>query len=195
MFRLMITAASKALVATLALSLGLQATSLATARADEREGPTAAMAKTAADKPKLPLSKVNRGALGYWKHIDEDTGKTQSIFKIWMHKGKLVGKIVKAFPKDGKPAQKICSECEGRRHNRPIEGMTFFWGFKPDEDEKRKWVDGKILNPEDGEVYNAEAELSADGKRLEVFGYVRVLIKIGGTSVWQRPTAKELAGL
>jgi hypothetical protein len=44
-------------------------------------------------------------------------------------------------------------------------------------------------------VYDAEAELAADGKSLKVFGYIRVIVKIGGSSVWKRPTAAELEGL
>jgi uncharacterized protein (DUF2147 family) len=137
----------------------------------------------------------NKSVLGYWKHIDEDTGKTQSIFKLFEYQGKLVGRIVKVFPKPGKKAQSVCSECTGRQHNKPVVGLIFFWDFVPDEDGKGKWVKGQILNPDDGKTYNAEAELSEDGKRLKVFGYIRVLFKIGGSSVWQRPTPDELQGI
>jgi hypothetical protein len=44
-------------------------------------------------------------------------------------------------------------------------------------------------------VYDAEAELSADGKSLKVYGYIRIIVKIGGSSVWKRPTAAEIAGI
>ena len=73
--------------------------------------------------------------------------------------------------------------------------MVFFWNFTRDAENPNKWLDGKVLNPEDGKTYNAEAELSDDGKTLAVFGYIRLLIKLGGTSKWQRPTAEELRGL
>jgi uncharacterized protein (DUF2147 family) len=140
-------------------------------------------------------SAEDKGVYGYWKHIDEDTGKTQSIFKLWEYQGKLVGRIVKTFGKKGAKPQTVCSECSGSQKDKPIVGLIFFWSFVKDEENPNKWVDGKILNPEDGNVYNAEAELSPDGKTLKVFGYIRLLIKLGGSSVWQRPTAEELQGI
>ena len=137
----------------------------------------------------------DKSVVGYWKHINEDTGQTQSIFQLFEHKGKLVGRIEKVFPMPGKKAQTICSECSGAQKNKPVVGLIFFWNFVRDEATSGKWVDGKILNPDDGKTYSAEAELSEDGKALKVFGYIRVLIKIGGSAVWQRPTAAELQGL
>ena len=142
-----------------------------------------------------PASADEKTVFGYWKHIDDDSGKTQSIFKIFENKGKLMGRIEKTFSTPKKPAQKICSECTGSQKNKPIVGLIFFWDFVRDTDEPNKWVDGKILNPEDGKVYDAEAELSADGKSLKVYGYIRIIVKIGGSSVWKRPTAAEIAGI
>lgn len=153
-----------------------------------------AVADKAPDKTQNAAGGKN-SVLGYWKHVDDDTGKTQSIFRLFEYKGKLVGRIEKTFPIPGKKAQKICDECPGAQKNKPVVGLIFFWNFVPDEDDAGKWVDGKILNPEDGNTYNAEAELSKDGKTLKVFGYVRILFKIGGSSVWQRPTPAELKGL
>lgn len=140
-------------------------------------------------------SKSEQSVYGYWKSVDKETGKTQSIFKLYEDKGKLVGKIVKIFPKAGEKHNPICSECEGPRKNQPKEGIVFFWNFVPSKDKTRKWIDGKILNPDDGKVYGSEATLSEDGTKLSVYGYIRILIKIGGTNVWTRPTAAELAGV
>lgn len=133
-----------------------------------------------------------KGVVGYWKHTDEDTGKTRSIFQVWESKGKLLGRIVKTFPKPGGKPQTVCDECSGWQKNKPVVGLIFFWNFVPDEDNPKKWVDGRILNPEDGNTYNAEAELSPDGSTLKVFGFIRVLVKLGGTSEWKRPTPDEL---
>lgn len=135
----------------------------------------------------------DKGVFGYWKVIDEDTGKTQSVIRIWEDKGKLVGRIVKVFIKrgGGKP-QPTCTECSGSLHNKPIDGMVFIWNFVRDEGSERKWVEGKVLNPEDGNTYNCELELSKDGKTLSMYGFIRVLVKIGGTSTWVRPTPEEI---
>jgi uncharacterized protein (DUF2147 family) len=137
----------------------------------------------------------DKGVYGYWKHVDEDTGRTTSIFKLFEYQGKLVGKILKTFPKPGVKAQTVCTECSGSLKDKPIAGMVFFWNFVRDDENPNKWVDGKVLNPEDGKTYNAEAELSDGGKTLAVFGYIRLLVKVGGTSKWQRPTPEELQRL
>lgn len=142
--------------------------------------------------PRTHAASANDGVYGYWKKVDEDTGKTLSIFKLWKHDGKLVGRIVKTFPKAGEKAQTTCDECSGKQKGKPIIGLVFLWGFERDEDNARKWVDGTVLNPSDGETYNCEVELSEDGKKLAVFGYVRLLFKVGGTDVWSRPSAAEL---
>jgi uncharacterized protein (DUF2147 family) len=137
----------------------------------------------------------NNGVFGYWKNVHEKSGKTQSIFRVWEDKGKLVGKILKTFDVPGEPAQDKCTECAGSQKDKPVQGLIFFWGFERDKDNPRKWVDGKILNPRDGKTYNCEAELSEDGKTLNVYGYIRVIVKLGGTSVWQRPSGDELRGI
>lgn len=137
----------------------------------------------------------NHGVFGYWKNIHEKSGQTQSIFRVWEDKGKLVGKIVKTFSVPGEPAQEKCTECAGAQKDKPVQGLIFFWGFQRDKDNPRKWVDGKILNPRDGKTYNCEAELSEDGKTLNVYGYIRIVVKVGGTSVWQRPNADEMRGI
>lgn len=158
------------------------------------ESPAQAAPAAKAKPQAKSLSQINKGPLGYWKHIDDDTGKTDSIFKIWLHEGELRGRIEKRFPIAGKEMLKVCSECEGKLKDRPIDGLLFLWGFEFDKEDK-KWVEGKVLNPEDGNVYNSEITLTDNGKVLEVYGYIQLLVKIGGTSKWTRPTTKELEGV
>lgn len=135
---------------------------------------------------------ADKTVFGYWKAVDKETGKTLSIFKLWEDKGKLLGRIVKQFPKPNGETQRICTDCPGKTKGKPVEGLIFFWDFERDEGSNTKWVDGKVLNPEDGKTYSCEVELAEDGKTLKVFGYIRMLFKVGGTSVWQRPTAEEM---
>src|SRR5262249_48201871 len=118
---------------------------------------------------------ADTGVFGYWKRLDEETGKPQSFFRLWEDKGKLVGKVVKVLPTASKKAQEICEECTGAQHNKPVAGLLFLWGFTREEGNARKWIDGTVLNPENGKTYNAEVELSEDGKTLNVYGYIRML--------------------
>ena len=48
---------------------------------------------------------------GYWKTFDDDTHELESIVKLWIEKDKLMGRIVKLFPKP----DALCSrrECTG----------------------------------------------------------------------------------
>lgn len=135
------------------------------------------------------------GVFGYWKRIDEETGKPQSFFRLWEDKGKLIGKIIKVLPTPGKKPQEVCSECTGSQKDKPVNGLIFLWGFTREQGKPNKWVDGKVLNPENGKTYNCEVELSEDGKTLNVYGYLRLLVKLGGTSQWQRATPEEVHGL
>ena len=142
----------------------------------------------------LPIQSAfaqNKGVFGYWKTINKDTGKPEAIFRLWEDQGKLVGRIVKVFLKPGEKMP-LCSDCTGAQRNKPRLGLMGLWGFVRDDGSDIKWVDGKILNPEDGKVYNSQIDLSEDGKKLNVYGYIRLLVKIGGTSVWERPTAEEM---
>jgi uncharacterized protein (DUF2147 family) len=139
-------------------------------------------------------SAAEKDVFGYWKRVDDKTGKTVSIFRLWEDKGKLVGRIVKVYPKPGEKPP-VCTDCNGAAKDKPVTGLIFLWGFTRDSDSPHKWVDGKVLNPENGKTYGCEVELSEDGKGLKVYGYISFLVKLGGTSVWQRPTAEELQGI
>lgn len=135
------------------------------------------------------------GIYGYWKSVDKDTGKTQSVFEVYPAGDKLAGKIVKAFPKPGEEYDPICHECTGNQKDKPKVGLVFLWDFTRAKGKPRKWIDGKLLNPENGKTYGAELEVSEDGQQLTVYGYIRILFKIGGSNVWVRPTAEELKGV
>jgi uncharacterized protein (DUF2147 family) len=68
---------------------------------------------------------------------------------------------------------------------RPLLGMQLLTGFK--KDGEKSWTDGKIYNPEDGDIYSCEMNLeNKDGKELlQVRGYVGLPI-FGKTQTWVR---------
>jgi uncharacterized protein (DUF2147 family) len=106
---------------------------------------------------------------GTWKNVSDtgkNKGKAASIIKIYKHKGKYYGKIMKLLidPSDTK-----CTACKGKMKNKLIEGMTFVWGIK--RKSSKKFEGGKILDPGNGKVYGCEMKLLSPTK-LQVRGYV-----------------------
>ncbi len=122
---------------------------------------------------------------GYWKTIDDKTKKVKSIVKIWEADGQLKGKIIKIFPEPGKDPDPKCLKCPGAFKNQRVIGIIFLWNFKG---QGRFWKNGKVLDPNNGKIYSCELKVSKDGKKLDVFGYIRILIKIGRHQTWVRTT-------
>ena len=61
-------------------------------------------------------------------------------------------------------------------------GLTLIKGM---ERNGLKYEDGTIMDPRDGSVYRALMELSPDGKKLEVRGYLGIAL-FGRTQTWNR---------
>lgn len=127
-------------------------------------------------------------AEGYWKTIDDDTKAVKSIVKLWVENGKMKGKIVKLFPKKGEDPNPKCDKCKGDRKNKLILGMEFMWDY---EGTGGEWKNGRILDPENGKVYRSQLEVVDNGEKLEVYGYIKVLFKIGRTQTWLRSDYTE----
>jgi Uncharacterized protein conserved in bacteria (DUF2147) len=86
--------------------------------------------------------------------------------------------------KPGEPSHgDRCEKCEGDQKDAPMLGLTIVKGMKR---EGQKYQDGNILDPRGGSVYHAQMELSPDGKKLSVRGYIGVPV-LGQTQVWSRP--------
>jgi uncharacterized protein (DUF2147 family) len=128
-------------------------------------------------------------ALGLWKTVDDNTHKARSIVRIWEEGGRLKGRIEKVFLRPGEGPNDPCTKCPGAFKNKPSIGMEFLWGFEPDGD---SWVDGNVLDPDNGKIYHCELIPAADGKSLRVFGYIRVIFKIGRSQTWFRASEADL---
>lgn len=116
--------------------------------------------------------------MGMWKNIDDNDGKEKSVIEITERNGKLYGKVVKLLA--GATATH-CTECEGDRKNKPITGMEILWGLKKDG---AAYVDGEILDPKTGKIYDCDVKLEGPNK-LKVRGYLGFSL-IGRTQYWYR---------
>src|SRR5688572_26497033 len=74
------------------------------------------------------LVRADESPIGSWKTIDDETGETKSIVKIYERDGKLYGKITKLLKNPGA----TCDACEGEVHGAPIEGMIIMWSLEQD---------------------------------------------------------------
>ena len=123
---------------------------------------------------------------GFWHSIDDRTGEKLSIVEIRKGAdGTFRGKILYRYPVPGGVALTHCTKCPPPYTNQPIVGLEFFSGFKQDEKNPNLYVDGRVLEPKSCKIYKGKANLSADGKRLRLRGYVGVSA-LGRTQVWIR---------
>ncbi len=128
-------------------------------------------------------------AAGLWKTIDDVTGKPKSIARLWESGGELKGKIERIFPEPGEDPTPKCDKCPGEKHDQPVIGMEFLWGFRRD---REGWVDGYVLDPDNGKTYHATIRVIDGGQRLRLYGYIKIIIKIGRGQTWRRATEADL---
>jgi uncharacterized protein (DUF2147 family) len=123
-------------------------------------------------------------AVGLWEQVDEKTKEAESWFRIVEKDGVYTGTIVKMFTKPGEPPPESfrCTKCEGAEQNALVLGLALIKGMKR---KGLSYEDGTIMDPRDGTVYRALMNLSPDGKKLEVRGYLGFAIA-GRSQYWNR---------
>jgi len=115
---------------------------------------------------------------GVWKMTDEsgDLGRV----KIFVRNDTLYGVIQDIF---GVPRGQTaaCSNCSDSLKGKPLIGMTILKDFIQSD---RIWKKGRMLDYREGKFYKAELEISPDESTLNVFSYVRFILKVGRTQKW-----------
>ena len=127
--------------------------------------------------------------LGLWQQVDPATGKSESWFLFFENNGVYEGAIAKMFIKPGDDPNPICTRCQGEQKNSPMLGLTI---VKQMHRNGLKYENGTILDPRDGNVYNALMELSPDGQKLTVRGYLGIAL-FGQNQIWYRLPDATLA--
>lgn len=116
------------------------------------------------------------GIEGRWKTIDDETGRPKAIVEISQTGNTYSGTIVQLLGN-------IENRCPACKDNRPLIGLTVLRGLKADGE--NQYSGGSIFDPKSGKTYRAKAELTQNGTRLRVRGYVGVSL-LGRTQTWQR---------
>lgn len=138
----------------------------------------------ASNQNKSAASPANqyKTAAGFWQQADDD-GFVEGWFFFIERNGLYEGRLVKMFKKPGSPTYSdACQKCEGDQKGALMLGLTIVKDMKRDG---RKYDEGSILDPRDGTLYHAQMELSPDGKKLSVRGYLGIPL-LGQTQVWGR---------
>jgi len=122
--------------------------------------------------------------LGVWKTIDDASQQATAMVRIVEREGVLVGEITEVLdPKADVDA--VCQLCTDERKNAPILGLTIIRNVAWNGKAGGPWDGGDILDPNNGKVYRVRLELSDQGRKLEVRGYLGRPM-FGRTQVWQR---------
>jgi uncharacterized protein (DUF2147 family) len=130
----------------------------------------------------LPLEAAEPSAVGLWEQVDEKTGQAESWFKITERDGVYQGNIVKIYFKPGEDENWTCDKCEGDERGKPVLGLALIKGMRRNGLAYEK---GTIMDPRDGAVYRALMNLSPDGQKLEVRGFLGISL-FGRSQVWNR---------
>ena len=71
--------------------------------------------------------------------------------------GVYTGKVEKIIDPDS-PKDAVCKDCTDERKDKPVVGMTIIRNVKPSADDKDVFEGGDILDPNNGKVYQRQAD-------------------------------------
>lgn len=125
----------------------------------------AALTLTATTVLAADLAAARTTPHGNWRTIDDETGETKSIVRVYEVEGKLYGVVKQLLLRPGAK----CEKCEGDDYMAPIEGMVVVWGLS-DTDGDGTWEGGKVFDPEKNKTYRCKIWM--DGGNIKIRGYL-----------------------
>jgi hypothetical protein len=100
---------------------------------------------------------------GYWAKLN-DNQTPRTIFAIYYYKGIYYGRIIATFNKEGVLHETISTKDKDKALGvidcPPIIGLDLIWGLEKTD---TKCINGKILDPVEGNTYKAEAWIDKNG--------------------------------
>ncbi len=132
----------------------------------------------------LLSSLAAEGIEGYWKSLNDDTGKTECVVVVYKYQDKYYGRIVATYDKNG-----VMTETWEHPKDRAPGvvgtpyycGLDLIWDLKPSGNTYK----GKVVDPEKGNIYRAETWIDPKGN----FILRGKLLCFGRNKTW--PPAKD----
>lgn len=124
--------------------------------------------------------------VGFWKTINEKTGKADSIVGVYEYKGKYYGRLIATMEADGSIVDTIYTpkdRAPGVVGDPYYSGLDILWDLTSDG---TQYKGGKIMDPEKGKVYDADMWL--DNGDLIVRGE---LWMFGENRTWPKATDSD----
>lgn len=124
---------------------------------------------------------------GYWMNSDGESGLPLSVSYLYEYEGKLYGRTVVIYDDEGNILETAGSpslRAEMLKGEPFYSGLDFIWGLRP---RGKKWVKGKIMDPESAKIYDCDIWLGGD--ELIVKGYIGIF---GSKQRWRRVNPEDL---
>jgi uncharacterized protein (DUF2147 family) len=128
----------------------------------------------------LPLFAAD-SITGYWKTIDDETGKAKSVIVIYEYQGKIFGRILMTYEDNGTSIKDSIyiqrDKADKVKGTPPYCGLDIIYNLV---DAGSKYSKGNILNPLTGKIYASDVWKDKNGD-LIVKGKIG---PIGKSQVW-----------
>lgn len=127
--------------------------------------------------------------VGVWITVDDSTHKPKALIDIkQLPNGALSGNLLTGLGSDHKPTKR-CTACTDDRKGQLLQGMNIIRNMTQNGD---YWENGTILDPENGKEYHVRMNLTDEGQKLVVRGYIGIPL-IGRSQTWLRDPHPEAA--
>lgn len=131
---------------------------------------------------------AQQNVTGFWKTIDDETGKPTSVVAVYTYQNKLYGRVILIYDDDGVTVKDDLYRKIERSPfivgDVPFAGLDMIWNMEWDA-RRNQWRNGSIMDPGDLDkkprIYGSE--LWRDGNDLIVRGKIAF---IGRNQTWKQ---------